>query len=66
MHQQVYGDRERIYLTVGEMPGSTVPEARLYTDPARAEVDMVFQFEHMSLDHGPRASTTSPPSICGT
>ncbi len=39
-------------LTVGEMPGVTLEQARLYTDLARREVDMVFQFEHMSLDHG--------------
>ena len=38
-------------LSVGEMPGVTVDEARLFTDPARAEVDMVFQFEHVGLDH---------------
>ena len=35
------------------MPGVTVEQARLFTDPARAEVDMVFQFEHVGLDHGP-------------
>jgi oligo-1,6-glucosidase len=34
------------------MPGCTVEDARLFTDPARAEVDMVFQFEHVSLDQG--------------
>ncbi len=39
-------------LTVGEMPGVTLEQARLYTDLARREVDMVFQFEPMSLDHG--------------
>lgn len=39
-------------LTVGEMPGVTVEQARLFTDPERAEVDMVFQFEHVGLDHG--------------
>jgi oligo-1,6-glucosidase len=39
-------------LTVGEMPGVTVEQAVLFTDPARAEVDMVFQFEHVSLDQG--------------
>ena len=61
MHEQVYGDRDRIYLTVGEMPGSTVPEARLYTDPDRAEVDMVFQFDHMSLDHGPNGKYDLAP-----
>jgi oligo-1,6-glucosidase len=30
----------------------TVEEARLYTDPARNELDMVFQFEHVQVDHG--------------
>ena len=34
------------------MPGVTVEDAVLFTDPARAEVDMVFQFEHVGLDHG--------------
>jgi len=40
-------------ITVGEMPGVTVEHARLFTDPARAELDMVFQFEHVGIDHGP-------------
>jgi oligo-1,6-glucosidase len=35
------------------MPGVTTEEARLYTDPARGELNMVFQFEHVSIDHGP-------------
>ena len=35
------------------MPGATRSEAALYTDPARAELDMVFQFEHVSLAEGP-------------
>jgi oligo-1,6-glucosidase len=35
------------------MPGVSVEQARLYTDPARGEVDMVFQFEHVQLDQGP-------------
>src|SRR4028118_235711 len=34
------------------MPGVTPEQARLFTDPARAEVDMVFQFEHVGLDTG--------------
>ena len=34
------------------MPGVTVEQAQLFTDPARAEVDMVFQFEHVGLDQG--------------
>jgi len=50
MHEQVFAGRHELLITVGEMPGATVEEAVLYTDPARAEVDMVFQFEHVSLD----------------
>jgi oligo-1,6-glucosidase len=52
MHREVFAGREDSFLTVGEMPGVTVEEAALFTDPARAEVDMVFQFEHVGLDHG--------------
>ncbi len=53
MHEQVFAGRTGQFLTVGEMPGVTVEHARLFTDPARVEVDMVFQFEHVGLDHGP-------------
>jgi oligo-1,6-glucosidase len=52
MHVEVFADHDGAFLTVGEMPGVTVEEAALFTDPARAEVDMVFQFEHVGLDHG--------------
>jgi oligo-1,6-glucosidase len=52
MHREVFAGRDGALLTVGEMPGVTVEEAALFTDPARAEVDMVFQFEHVGLDHG--------------
>jgi oligo-1,6-glucosidase len=52
MHQEVFAERPEMPLTVGEMPGVTVDEAVLFTDPARGEVDMVFQFEHVDLDHG--------------
>jgi oligo-1,6-glucosidase len=40
-------------MTVGEMPGVTVEEAKLYTSENRKEVNMVFQFEHVDLDSGP-------------
>jgi oligo-1,6-glucosidase len=58
MHREVFAGRDgadggATLLTVGEMPGVTVEQARLFTDPARGEVDMVFQFEHVGLDHGP-------------
>lgn len=53
MHREVFAGRPDRLLTVGEMPGVTLEDARLFTDPARREVDMVFQFEHVGLDHGP-------------
>ncbi len=51
MHREVFAGREAALLTVGETPGVTVEEAKLFTDPARNELDMIFQFEHMELDH---------------
>jgi oligo-1,6-glucosidase len=51
LHAHVLADRPDV-MTVGEMPGVTVDDAVLFTDPARAEVDMVFQFEHVGLDQG--------------
>jgi oligo-1,6-glucosidase len=51
MHREVFAGRNETLLTVGETPGVTVDEAVLYTDPDRRELDMVFQFEHMGLDH---------------
>jgi oligo-1,6-glucosidase len=53
MNVEVFADRPDAYLTVGEMPGVTIDQARMYTDPDRREVDMVFQFEHVGLDQGP-------------
>ncbi|MRG84753.1 glycoside hydrolase family 13 protein [Salinibacillus xinjiangensis] len=38
-------------MTVGEMPGVDVEEAKKYTNLERNELQMVFQFEHMDLDH---------------
>jgi oligo-1,6-glucosidase len=49
MYARVFEGREADLLTVGEMPGVTVEDARLFTDPARKELDMVFQFEHMDV-----------------
>jgi oligo-1,6-glucosidase len=51
MHKRVFAGRAEM-LTVGEMPGVTVDEAVLFTDPARGEVDMVFQFDHVWVDRG--------------
>ena len=52
MNREVVAPHPVRLLTVGEMPGVTVEQARLFTDPARAEVDMVFQFEHVNIDQG--------------
>ncbi|GHG58332.1 glucohydrolase [Sinomonas cellulolyticus] len=50
MHFEVFAARGPGLLTVGEMPSVTLEEAVLFTDPSRAELDMVFQFEHVTLD----------------
>ena len=52
MYDAVFRDRPERTLTVGETPGVTIDDAIAYTDPAREELDMVFQFEHMGLDYG--------------
>ena len=52
MHREVFAGRDDHVLTIGEMPGVDVGNALLATDPQRRELDMVFQFEHVSLDHG--------------
>jgi len=53
MTREVFVGRDGQFMTVGEMPGVTPAQARLYTDPARGEVDMVFQFEHVLVDQSP-------------
>jgi len=53
MHREVFEGRRDGLINIGEMPGTTVEHAQLYTDPARREVDMIFQFEHVDLDSGP-------------
>ena len=37
-------------LTVGETWEADTKTAKLYCDPAREELDMIFQFEHLMLD----------------
>ncbi|MGW5877036.1 glycoside hydrolase family 13 protein [Nocardiopsis terrae] len=51
MHERAFAGRD--VLTVGEMPGVGVEQARIHTNPVNRELDMVFQFEHVDLDHGP-------------
>jgi oligo-1,6-glucosidase len=52
MHREVFAHRDGDTITVGEMPGVTIEDGRLFTDPARGELDMVFQFEHVNVDQG--------------
>ncbi|MFD6699495.1 MULTISPECIES: alpha-glucosidase [unclassified Microbacterium] len=52
MHAEVFAPRDAELLTVGETLDATPERARLYTDSARRELDMVFHFDHVSLDAG--------------
>jgi oligo-1,6-glucosidase len=42
----------RDVMTVGEMPGATVDEAKQYLGPDGDGLDMIFHFEHVTLDYG--------------
>ncbi len=50
LHREVLGSAGKVLLTVGEMLGVTPEQARDFSDPRRRELDMVFQFEHVTLD----------------
>lgn len=51
MNQATFGQHD--LLTVGETWGATPEIAKLYSDPERHELSMVFQFEHIGLDQQP-------------
>ncbi len=51
MNQATFGNHD--LLTVGETWGATPDIAKLYSNPARKELSMVFQFEHIGLDQQP-------------
>jgi oligo-1,6-glucosidase len=50
MHREALAPYGAALVTVGETSGVTVAEARLLTDAARHELDMVFSFEHVRVD----------------
>ncbi|MFC4557600.1 alpha-glucosidase [Virgibacillus kekensis] len=50
MKKQALADYD--IMTVGEMPGVTPKEAKLYTAEEREELNMVFHFDHMDVDSG--------------
>ncbi|MDZ5254301.1 alpha-glucosidase [Clostridium sp. LIBA-8841] len=51
MNEKSFGKHD--LLTVGETWGATPEVAKLYSNPKRNELSMVFQFEHISLDKIP-------------
>jgi glucan 1,6-alpha-glucosidase len=51
MHEHTLKGRD--VMTVGETWSATPESAKLYSDPKRNELSMVFQFEHMMLDEQP-------------
>lgn len=59
MNQEVLSKYDLI--TVGEMPGVTPDEAKMYTGSNREELNMVFQFEHMGVGDGPEGKWSNLP-----
>lgn len=51
MNEATFGQRDS--MTVGECWGATPEIGRLYTDPERKELSMIFQFEQIQLDKKP-------------
>ena len=58
MNKATFGDRD--VLTVGETWSATPEIAKLYSDPARHELSMVFQFEHITITHDPKEGKWKP------
>ena len=65
MNQKTFGDHD--LLTVGETWGATPDIAKLYSDPERNELSMIFQFEATTLDQidGKPKWFTKPLDILG-
>ena len=59
LNQEVFAKYD--ILTVGEAPGVSPEQAILYTKPERHELDMVFQFEHVSIGDGPQGKWNDYP-----
>lgn len=60
MNKYSFGLQDNL-LTVGETGGTTLEMAKVYSDPERKELDMVFQFELMGID-GVRSGNWDPKS----
>lgn len=61
MNQASFGNHD--VLTVGETWGATPEIAKLYSDPSRHELSMVFQFEHVSIDWHPQEGKWRPTTF---
>ncbi|MHC1749940.1 MAG: alpha,alpha-phosphotrehalase [Cellulosilyticaceae bacterium] len=48
MNQKTFGNKD--LFTVGETGGATIERAKLFSNPVRNELNMVFQFQHVALD----------------
>lgn len=59
MHEKVLQKYD--VLTVGEMPGTTPEDAKIYTNPENKELQMIFTFEHMDLDSEPSGKWNLKP-----
>lgn len=60
MRREVFAKRDG-YLTVGEAPGLGPERNRFITDPHDGELDMLFLFDHVAIDHGPTSKWDSAP-----
>lgn len=61
MHREVLS-RYPDCMTIGEMHQTSIDEGLKYVHPERHELSMIFQFEHLSLDSGPRGKYDLPVS----
>ncbi|WP_180276973.1 glycoside hydrolase family 13 protein [Janthinobacterium sp. BJB446] len=58
MHQATLAARD--VLSVGETWSATPESAKLYSDPTRQELSMVFQFEHITMTHDTKEGKWKP------
>ncbi len=63
MNREVMGAADKVLMTVGEMPSVTLAEAADVSGRDRHELNMVFQFEHVWLDHGPDGDKYRPTPL---
>jgi len=61
MNKATFGNYD--VLTVGETWGATPEIAKLYSNPKRHELSMIFQFEHMTLDWDTKEGKWRPQQL---